>query len=464
MGILGFLFRGRKTDEQKDATQLSPINDRGWWQIVRESFAGAWQQGVEIKRDEVISFFAVYSCVSLIAQDIGKLRMKLVQWNADHKIWTETISNSFSPVLRKPNRFQTRIKFIESWIISKLLHGNAYILKQRDSRNVVVALYVLDPTRVKPLVAEDGSVWYELSKDNLCGLTENTVVVPASEIIHDVMIALFHPLCGVSPIFAAGLAATQGLKIQNNSTRLFANGSNPGGILTAPGEIADDTAKRLKEYWEQNYTGTNVGKVAVLGDGLKYEAMTITAVDAQLLEQLKMTAEMVCSCFHVPAYMIGVGPLPAFNNIEALNQQYYSQCIQSLIESMEVALDEGLALPREFGVELDLDGLLRMDTATRYKAHTDAIGGGWMMPNEARRKENLTPVVGGDTPYMQQQNYSLAALAKRDADDPFAKPAPAPALQPTEDPPEDEAAEQAAEQEAREFIEHIRKGLTCETI
>jgi phage portal protein BeeE len=46
--------------------------------------------------------------------------------------------------------------------------------------------------------------------------------------------------------------------------------------------------------------------VAVLGDGLAYQAMVMTAVDAQLIEQLKWTAETICSCFHVPSYMVGV--------------------------------------------------------------------------------------------------------------------------------------------------------------
>jgi phage portal protein BeeE len=40
-------------------------------------------------------------------------------------------------VLRKPNRFQTRIQFLESWALSKLSRGNTYVLKQRDNRNVV---------------------------------------------------------------------------------------------------------------------------------------------------------------------------------------------------------------------------------------------------------------------------------------------------------------------------------------
>jgi phage portal protein BeeE len=71
-------------------------------------------------------------------------------------------------------------------------------------------MYVLDPFRTKPLVAPDGSVYYQLSKDNLAGV-EDAVTVPASEIIHDTMTPLYHPLCGVSPLYACGVAASQGL-------------------------------------------------------------------------------------------------------------------------------------------------------------------------------------------------------------------------------------------------------------
>ncbi len=80
-----------------------------------------------------------------------------------------------------------------------------------------------------------------------------------------------------------------------------------------------------------------------------------------------------------------------------------------------------------------------MDTAARFDAWNKAVGGGWMSPDEARQRENMTPVPGGDTPYLQQQQYSLAALAKRDRDDPFSKPTPAAA--PAADNAQPEAAD-----------------------
>jgi phage portal protein BeeE len=148
--------------------------------------------------------------------------------------------------------------------------------------------------------------------------------------------------------------------------------------------------------------------------------MAMTAVDAQLIDQLRWTAENVCVAFHMPPYKINVGPPPNFNNIEALDQQYYSQCLQTHLESVEVLLDEGLGVssdgaPQTLGTEFDLDDLLRMDTATRVKAAADAVGSGAVSPNEARQKYfGLGPVKGGDAPYLQQQNYSLEALSRRD--------------------------------------------------
>lgn len=449
--------------EQKLLNTVSNGYGRGWFRIF-ESFAGAWQQNVVVDRDTVLSYSTVYACITLIAQDIGKLRIKLVEQKASG-IWKETTSPLFTPLLRKPNEFQNRIKFVEYWVSSKLIHGNAYALKVRDGIGTVRKLYILDPTRVLPLVSDDGSVFYELKTDALSELREK-VIVPASEIIHDPMVTLFHPLIGITPIYACGLAATQGVNIQRNSSRFFENQSQPGGILTAPGEIGDDTAARLKTYWQENFTGDNAGNIAVVGDGLKYEPLTINAVDAQLIDQLKMSAETVCSVFHVPGFMVGVGPMPALNNVETLTQQYYSQCLQSLIEALEISLDEGLGLgmgaSTKLGTEFDLDGLFRMDTTTRFRTYSEAIKGGWFSPNEARIKEDLEPAEGGDTPYMQQQNYALSALAQRDSENPLGKPAEPPPPPAPEAPEDEDEVPEDTESEAKLFMELLSRGFSEE--
>jgi len=359
----------------------------------------------------------VYACVTLIANDISKLSPLLLV-RQQNGTCTEI---DLLPVLKKPNGYQNHIQFKEWWIISKLIRGNTYALKQRDNRGNVTKLYILEPTRVQVLTTPSGDVFYQLGQDDLNGQNQTSVTVPASEIIHDRISPMFHPLVGISPLFASGASAGQGLKIITDSAKFFENGATPGGVLTAPGSISNDTAARLKAHWDANYTGANSGKVAVIGDGLKFEPMRMTAVDSQLIDQLRWTAEAVCSAFHVPAYKVGAGPIPSNNNVEALTQDYYSQCLQKLIEDYEICLDEGLELPSGQHTQLDLDGLFRMDTATQIKTLREGVAGAIMSPNEARLKLNLIPLEGGDTVYLQQQNFSLEALSRRDAQaDPFA--------------------------------------------
>lgn len=385
---------------------------RGGWHTIYEAFGGAWQNNVEVKFDSVLSNHADFACRTLIASDISKLRVKLVK-HAGDDVWTEVTNPAYSPVLRKPNHFQTRNQFYESWVLSKLQKGNAYILKQRDGRGVVVRLYVLDPDLVTPLVASDGAVFYQLDTDQLAGMPAN-ITVPAREIIHDRFNCLFHPLIGTSPIFAGGLAAMHGLAIQNSSTAFFQSGSQPGGVLSATNEIDEADAKRLKDYFDENFGGKNRGKIAVVGGGLSYHPITAKAVDSQLIEQLKWSADVVCSTYHVPPYKIGMAPLPANGNAQAANIEYYSSCLQSLIEAIETCLDEGLGMDGvEMGTEFDIASLLRMDTATQYDVAAKAKGIKTL--DEQRQMIGVGKVDGGATIYMQQQDHSLAAIAARDS-------------------------------------------------
>lgn len=384
------------------------VSSRGWWPIVQEPYTGAWQRNEELRTEDVLGSPVVYACVTLIANDIAKMRARLVEKDAQG-IWNEVDGQSpHWQVLRKPNRYQNHIQFKQWWMMSKLRHGNTYALKQRNRRGVVTALYILDAGRVTPLVADDGSVFYQLSQDNLAGVQKADLTVPASEIIHDRMNCLYHPLVGISPLYAAAIAAGIGIKIQKNTATFFGNNSNPGGILVAPGNISPDNAKAIKDQWQANYGGANAGKVAVIGDGMTFQPMAQKAVDAQLIETLRWTDERICSVFHVPAYKVGVGNAPSYNNIEALQREYYDTCLQSPIEELEACLDEGLGHDGVTnGVELDLDGLLRMDGKTLMDTLRAGVEGKILTPNGARRRINEPPLNGGDTVYMQQQDFPL---------------------------------------------------------
>lgn len=411
----------------------------GWFGVIREPFTTAWQQNKELAPDQVRSFFAIYSCMTLISADISKMAAEVKRRNSDG-VW-HVVENATTKLLDKPNRYQNSVQFRQWWATSKLSAGNTYALKERTLAGAVKALYILDPSKVMPLIASDGSVYYQLNTDELAGIKEGQLVVPASEIIHDRYQPQFHPLVGISPIYAAALAGALGRRIQSDSHEFFSNGASPGGLLSAPGAISDETASRLKAHWDANYSGKNAGKVAVVGDGLKFEPMKSKSVDSQLVEQLRLSADIVASCFHVPPFKIGMGTAPS--KPQEANLAYYSDCLQVLIEEFEACMKDGLELPQGTIVELDTDDLMRMDKLTQIEMLAKAVGGSVMTPNAAMLELNQKPVTGGDTIYMQQQNFSLEALSKRDAQaDPFGKNESI-IVEPAQQKPEQEIEDQA---------------------
>jgi len=413
-------FFGKKAN----ATAIASESVQGWTRIF-DWKSGAWQANMPYEGDEaVLSHPTVFACQTLIASDISKLRLVFQRVKDD--IWVDWPQHKFVKLMKRPNSYQNTIQFLEAWVHSKLSHGNTYVLKEFNPSGQIVALHVLEAMNVTPLISESGEVFYRLAKSALAGLDGEDITIPARYLIHDRFNCLYHPLIGLSPIFAAAIPALTGLTAQKNMSKFFVNGSNPSGVLTAPGPITDSTALRLKTYWEESFSKDKIGGVAVAGDGLTFQQMRMSNVDAQVIQLMGWNDAKICAVYHVPSYMVGVGEMPKFDNIEALTQAYYSQCLQILIESLEQLMDYGLGIVESERTQLDVDGgLFRMDSATRMETMGVGITKGLVGPNEGRKKLNLPAVEGGDTPYLQEQNHSLAFLALRDSQG-IAPPEPQP--------------------------------------
>jgi HK97 family phage portal protein len=433
MKILGFDL----TLKKRAPESLNAVS--GWrdgWRRILEPFAGAFQMNVEEKRGDLITYPTLYACIMRIATDGGKLPYGL-RTRSTEGIWTPAINPAYDPVLRKPNGYQTANQFREYWLITKLTNGNAYILKRRDARNVVTDLYVLDPERVLPMVSDAGEVYYQLQIDPLNTLPEGypaaRLIVPASEIIHDRCITIHHPLIGIPPLAAAHWPALKNMKILRNATEFFANNAQPGGILTAPAGMSDKDAEDVKTYWSTNFTGTNAGRVAIVGADMKFTPFAMKSIDSQMVEQMRYSDEQICQPFGIPPFMVGIGTIPSGLGVDAVYQIYYQNALQTHIEHMESLLDEGLGIKAPLGVELDLEPLLRMDEAKRADVEAKLVGGKIKTPDEGRKRFNLAPTGGGDTLWGQHQDYPLGTLSERNDLNPapVAEPTAAPDPEPT---------------------------------
>ena len=101
-------------------------------------------------------------------------------------------------------------------------------------------------------------------------------------------------LVGVPRLQRAAAAMSYAVQIQSTAQTFSANAARPGGTLTTPGRVSEETANRLKVDWDVNTSGGRRGKVAVLPEGLKYEPLdTLTAEDVQLIQARAMVGRTI---------------------------------------------------------------------------------------------------------------------------------------------------------------------------
>lgn len=410
----------------------------GSWQMNMGGLGGA---------PELVAFSAVYACTTIISGDIAKLPLQVFKLDLASGARDLQRRDYYAQLMRQPNDYQTAGDFMQLFVLSALLQGNAYAYTPRNARGEISALHILDPRTTWPyVVPETGDVFYRTGQNLLAGIAGGAIIPERFMIHHRLPLLPGFPLVGVTPVFAAAASSAVGLHILRNSQSFFGNSSRPAGTLTAPGKISKETADRLKEEWDNNYTGPRYGKTAVLPEGLKWEPLTITAQDAQLIEQLRWSVEDVARVFRVPPFMLGDTTKTSYRNSEQLARAYLSGCLSYHIDALEQRFARAFEFPIDYELKFDLSALLRAEIDVRFQAYQTALQSAWTTINEVRANEGLAPVEGGDEPHIQMQYVPLSESGKLGAAPPTplapaAPAAPAPAA-PAE-PPADEPAELA---------------------
>jgi HK97 family phage portal protein len=437
--VAGLLLSARNIVLREQSSERNSgiwLGGGGWGNI------GWWQSGLPspLPPASQLAFPAVYTCIDTISSDIARLSFR--HWTIKNGRREEVANSAALRVLDAPNGYQTGFDLMKMFIASQLYRGNSYLYARRNGRYEINELHCLYPDAVWPYIS-DSEVFYRVSATQVSPLAELDDVqtmLTTRECMHHRMLTLANPLFGVTPLVAAALSSAAGLAILNQSSRFFREMARPSGILTTAARLDPQRAEEIKQRWKNVYGGeaNNAGDIAVLEQGLEWKQLTLTAVDAQLIEQLRYTVEDVGRVFRVPLFMLGDLTKVNYNSSEQLTRIYYSGCLAAHMDAIErrMSLFFGMDGRTEW-LEFDLDELFRTEMAARIEALTKSVQGGLRTPNEARAIEGLNPVPGGEQIFMQQQMVPVETLATRTSLAPTGPqpPSPGPPPPPERTPP-----------------------------
>lgn len=420
-GLFGALARGLSGTVQKSA---GGVPSQGGMFPPLGSIASA--AGVLISQATAMSIATVYGCVRFRSVDTARCTPSLYRLGNDGEQIPVT-DHPVATLLKRPNRQQTWFEFARQMQMAQLLRGNGYAAIRRDRRGNPIELIPINPDAVQVLEAVDGSIYYNVSRIGLWQLAmlqDFPVAIPQENMFHWRGLT-FNTLVGASVIALArdsmGLAMGQ----EQQAARWLKNGARMSGVIKHPKTLSEPVAARLKASWDEFYSGIqNVGKTAILEEGMEYQALSLTSVDLEFLNSRTFQVQDVCRWFAVPPYKLGIPDKTATKNISESEQEYVNSAIAPDLDLWEQRIEFTFDLANDdLHVDFDEAPLLRADALTRFNTYRVGILSSVLKPNEARKAERLPAEPGWADDLQRPSNIaSLGSDVSGNAPDAAGKP------------------------------------------
>jgi len=353
---------------------------------------GPTLSGVDVGPETALRVPAVNAAVRVIAESIASLPVNILKDDGESKI-VDKKHALFRMLHYEPNAWSSSYDFRLQMMVDVLLHGNAYAFVNRVS-GTVREIIRLQPTSVAVQIdLYSGEPSYEIRAAS-GGIRKCSY----ADIIH-VRALSTNGAVGVAPIQHAREAIALALALEGHAAKLMGNAGRPSGILKVKGKLTPTMIDRIKTQWSQSQSGGSAGGTAIFDTETDFSPLTFNSVDMQFVELRKFQLDEVSRAFRVPPHLLSELGRVTWANASELGQNFLDYTILPWLMNFQGALAMTLLTPEErvnTFIEFDTSALTRANLTARTDAYSKAVGGPWMLANEARSLENRAPIAGGD--------------------------------------------------------------------
>jgi HK97 family phage portal protein len=424
LGILSRFF-GAKTKAAEGAYRDGPYSLSDGWLPAGTPW-NFWQMGQRVRPYSAGSAM-VEACIAAYAQTVAMCPGD--HWRRRADGGRDRVDGSpLAAIIRRPNDYQTISDFLMNATRDLYQHGEFFALAIRNVRGDIAELHLMRARSCFARVAYNGEIFYSLGGNPIVEQRFMDLAgVPARDVLHVRLHTPVDPLRGESPLLAAAMdvAATDAALAQQ--IQFLRNEAKPSIMLSTDLTLTREQTTELRAAWDAQTRGENAGGTPILTAGLKPVVVSAKAVDAQVAELMKMSAQNIALAFRIPLQMLGLGGT-AYASTELLMQDWIAKGLGFALNHIEEAVGHlfGLAgFPGEY-VEFNTKALERSAFRERIEALARSTISGIHSPDEARNELDLGKVPGGfgEEPRVQQQVVPLSYWDKMAAQEP--PPAPLP--------------------------------------
>lgn len=382
MGFLTSLF------EPQPQTESRSFNES----LLAMGWGSGTAAGVAVSPDNALASSTVYACVQVLAGSVAQMPLKLYRRLERGKEVADTHPLYFL-LHDRPNPEMSAFVFKEALMLHLLTWGNAYAEIEWGADGYPVALWPLLPDRME-IERKQGVLTYIYRPDFV-----RPVPLASWQVFHIPGMG-FDGVQGYSPIRVQMETLGAERAQMQYGARFFGNGARPSVVLKHPARLTPEAAARLRSNWNELYQGVaNAHRTAVLEEGMGIETLSIPPEEAQFLQTRQFTKREIAAFYRVPPQMIGDLETATYASAEQFSRDFVVFSLGEWLKRWEEQIALRLLVgdeSREMFPQFVRDALVITQTGERFQAYATAIQSGVMTPNEARDKENMNPLPGGD--------------------------------------------------------------------
>jgi HK97 family phage portal protein len=334
--------------------------------------------GVPVTPDRALRLSTVWGCVRLLADSVSTLPLQVFRDDDRDPL-------PLPRLLQRPSADHPELSdWLWAVMASLLLRGNAWGLVTDRAGVLPSQVDLLDPDRIG--VQEDRDAPPVIRLDG--------AEVDRGELWHVKAYPVAGSILGMSPIAYAREAIGLGIAAEQYGAKFFGDAAIPSGVLATDERLNREQASELKERWRESHGGRR--DIAVLGNGAKFQAVTIAPDEAQFIETQRFNVATICRLYGVAPEMMGgeTAGHEAYTSPEMRGTDFLTFTLRPWLLRVERAVS-GL-LPRSQAAKFNAGGFVRATLRDRYEAHKLGIDAGWLLRSEVRELEDRAPVAGID--------------------------------------------------------------------
>jgi len=358
--------------------------------------------GLSGTNESNLSEATYFSCLKVLSESIGKLPLKLLQYNDRHGVGNARSHPLYKVLHDRPNKYMSSTVFWSTVEYNRNHYGNAYVLIEG----------VGEKTQLWILPSNEVEIWY----DDACILSDIPDIYymyskggkiykfGSEEILHFKGSNTLDGIKGISVQEQLKLTIGGNLKAQKLINKMYETGFTAKAVLQYTGSLNDESVetfvKGIEDYATGKLKDQGVENIIPIPLGANLQPLNIKLADNQFIEVKQYTALQIASAFGIKPYQIGDYTKSSYASAEAQQLSFYVDTLLYIIKQYEEELTYKLLSAEEIvnglHFKFNVAVILRADLQTQITSLSTAVNSFLYTPNEARAFLDLEAKEGGD--------------------------------------------------------------------